>query len=177
MFHSNIPDVLLKESCKTIVKRFSELSLEEIKHSFERIEREKKITISIDDIIKPIEKYFNVKYFISREVKQLRKEEFEAKQTALKEHEFISLSLDLYRKSVLEGKWLGDIYNSSAIAKTYIAPLIDQETKNELWKDAQREYKTIKESDDLFLLNTGATELRLFAQKIVLEGVKRKVSV
>jgi len=164
IYHSNIPDILLTESALSIVTKFNDLTKEEIKHSFSRLPLEKKITLALSDVLDPIQKYYNVKYFIQQEAMKIQSEHQRKAVSDQNEIEFINQSIDIYKKSVDRGEWIGTMYNANAIAKEYISKHFEASEKKEIWDRAKIEYEVRIDDLDNFHLNCGITPVRIFSE-------------
>jgi hypothetical protein len=178
IYPTNIPTVLIEEGCRKLLSHYSTLTLEEIKHSYDRLNIEKKeITLNLSNIIDPVKKYHAIKYKLSDSLQVLRREA-EKEQIRMQETlAFEEISLKVYRESLQAGEWKGDIFNSHAIAKKYLADKLEQPIKTELWKEAQKDFYRISNDLDLFIQNSGVTEIRLFSELIVKHCIDKKVEI
>ena len=177
VYHSNIPDILLTESALSIVTKFNDLTKEEIKHSFSRLPLEKKITLALSDVLDPIQKYYNVKHFISNEAFRDQAEQQQKALSDESELRFKQESIDIYKKSVDIGEWVGDMYNANAIAKEHIAQHFEQEEKKDIWERAKIEYAVRIDDLDTFHLSTGITPTRIFSENLVRLAIERNIQI
>jgi hypothetical protein len=176
---SQIQDIVITAVIKIILKKHSDLSLEEIEYSFERANITRTVTIVVDDLIKPILEYKKIKLYISEEQKLLNKEIAEQNEKIFQEAKFRKDSEEIYSKSLIEKKWLGTIFHCENLAKRHFADRIDKDLKNKFWMEAQDEYNKIKNNlePDVWLCNFGKTEIRLFSEKIVLEALNLRLNL
>jgi hypothetical protein len=178
---SQISDVVIKKAITEILKRFNSLSLEEIRYSFERLKLERSVTIVLDDLIKPIQRYVNAKEEINKQHSKIQKELDEQKEAEQKAIDFEKECKDIYNSSLKANEWSGTIYHASIIAKKFLAHQIEQSTKDELFKQAKEVMYKIRqemEQDEKNIYqHIGKNEIRIYSELIVKEAISRKLEL
>ena len=182
-----LSDALIESVMIDVVKRFRTMSCLDIQHAYDRNEIIKTDwrNVTKREIIAPIEKWWNKKESIRVEFQKFI-EEKEAEQEGIqKAEDFRIESLRIYKTSIGTGKFEGDIFNASAIAKE-VSTHLDKKTKDKLWIDAQEKKQSIdaaKKSamrDKRILIDEefiGFSLVRIYSQMIVDEAVKQKISL
>jgi hypothetical protein len=177
MHIANIPDVLLTEACKQVLKQFPTLTIEEVKHSYERLPLERKVTVMIDDVLKPISRYHNTKISIYTTLRKIQSEITYKNQQDREFKEFQQESLRIYRVSLPLGEFQGDYFNAHAIAKDFLSDRFEKSFRDSLWEQAKaRHYEITQNEDDLYK-NLGMTPERLYSLLIVKEAIKRTIKL
>jgi hypothetical protein len=178
---SQISDVVIKKAITEILKRFNALSLEEIRYSFERLKLERSVTIVLDDLIKPIQRYVNAKEEINKQRSKIQKELDEQKEAEQKAIDFENECKEIYNSSLKANEWNGTIYHASIIAKKFLAHQIEQSTKDELFKQAKELMYKIRqemEQDEKNIYqHIGKNEVRIYSELIVKEAISRKLEI
>jgi len=175
---SQIQEVVLITAIQKIIKEFNSISIKEIFHAFERIEIQKQVTITIEDLLKPIRKYIYVKNYISKEFQNHLKEEQEKLQAVEKAIQHREECLNFYAEALSSGIWKGTIFHAVTIAKDFkISKLLHPEQVFEFWETSKREFKVIENDVENFLENFGKTAERLFAEKLIIEAIKQKIKL
>lgn len=178
---TQIQEVVIFKAIEKINKEFNSISLKEIEHSFERLDLQRQVTITLDDLINPIKKYLYVKNYITVEEQKHIKEMQERDLEIIKSKEFEESSLTTYRLSLQKNEWKGNIFNAHAIAKKYLADKFSQEEKSEIFSKAKQQrlnVEAILDSDPLKICEfVGHTDERLFSNMIVIEAVNRGIEI
>lgn len=178
---SQISDVIIKKAITEIFKKFNALSIEEIKYSFERIKLERSVTIVLEDLIKPIQRYVNAKEEINKQRYKIQKELDEKQESEFKAKEFENECKEIYNTSLKANEWSGTIYHASIIAKKFLAHQIEQSTKDKLFKQAKELMYQIKEEmqqdEKNIYQHIGKNEIRIYSQLIVKESICRKLEL
>lgn len=183
---SQIQKDLILLATKKIITQFKEISIEEIIHSFDRLEIQRQVTLTIDDLIQPIKKYIFTKNYISGERIKILKEERQAEILEKEKIDYIKKCVLTYSESLKAGKWLGNTFEAIATAKEFkLSAFLDKNKVQNFWIEAKQEYFELKkaeqedESNELksFLQNLGKTAERIFAEKIVVECIKQKIEI
>ncbi|CAB4151779.1 hypothetical protein UFOVP597_34 [uncultured Caudovirales phage] len=140
-------EALTRSVVKQILIDFPLLTLEEIEHSFERFVQPKTDWRNITkmELIEPIKKYYQVKQKIRSEIEKINLEDIEKENGIKKANEFYDLSCETYEKSLIEGKWIGDLFMAHILHRKFRNKFNNEEViqmKNEALKkfhDYQKE--------------------------------------
>lgn len=181
-----IPDEIIEQTSAEIVKRFKGLRIADINYAFERANIEKPDTwrnITKVELIEPIEKWANYKEKIRQEFQKYQKELENEKEHERLKQEFYEESKKLYNDCVDSLEWTGTIFQASVIFKE-VGKGWPQEEKDAIWAEAQKkkaeqdqEKQDTKRGGKLSIDNFGYSAIRLCAEMVVIEGIKRGVKI
>jgi hypothetical protein len=171
-------DAITKDSVfQAVCERFKDLSIEDVKIAFRtHTQTEKVYILTRDEFLKPIQNFWNKKMIVKRELDiELEKLKNE-KQAEIEKQRFKSESEQMYLNHFNNGlaEWTGSDFQANQFAMCF-KEQFSQERKNELWINAQREFK---ERNALF--NDGAIELPppperfIFSRMIVNEALSNR---
>jgi hypothetical protein len=171
------PDFILAVF-NAICERYAGITVSDIENVFRSHEPSEKVyVLSRKDILDPIEKYWNVKMIIMRELKWIHERAKEDLEIERKRADFRCQAEEKYRQSLIEGKWIGDEFDANAIARDY-ASYFRQPEKDEMWKKAKREFRersaAIKE--DAFALPVPA-DVKIYSRIIIETCINRQLAL
>ncbi len=181
VFPTQINTAVTNKVMTEILKKHTDLSLNEIRYSFERKPLSKVIVLTVPDLLTPIEKYKAVKYAVSTETKKLYREIQEEEIAKKKSDEFLEESLKMYRECLKTGEWIGTVFHSFALAKSYLKDKLPEEIKQSYFESAKLEEienkkiieKFPNKAPDFF----GFNWQRIAAKKYVSECINKKIEI
>lgn len=183
---TQIQEDLIFLATKKIINEFNQISIEELVHAYDRIEIQRQVTLTIEDLIQPVKKYIFAKNYISAEQEKIQKQEIEEQIAEQKKIEHLKTCVLRYEESLKAGKWLGNIFEAITTAKEFnLKQYLSKEQTLLFWNEAKNEYFELKkqekedEKNELqnFLSNLGKTAERIYAEKIVVECIKQKIKL
>lgn len=180
-----LSDNVMEHVAGEIATRLNTLSISDIQRAFKNAHIERNDSwknITVQEILSPIQVWFNQKEKIKREFNDFVLKQTEEERKAKEAVDFYESSKVIYNQCVDELEWTGTIFQASAIAKE-VAKHIDQERKDELWKKAKEKKSKIDEANREMKRLGGATktigysDVRIFAELIVIEGIKNGIKL
>jgi hypothetical protein len=190
IYVSNIPERVLTTACQRIRKHYSNLTIEEIKHSFDRIKLERLVTITVPDLVNPVAKYAAAKEFKNRELLKAHEEEQEKLRAAQEIEKHAEESRKMYKDHLKRQVFFTgelDHFFASTLAQNDLKNKVDLEVKQSLWEGAKIEYAEMKqkESEDtragnvshLSVAASGKTSQRIWALKMVNYCIQNKIKL
>lgn len=120
-----------------ILSDYPECTVEDLENAFRYQEIEKKPGQSLtrDEFMKPIKRYFNRKSIVITAMQMEHK--YQLEQIAAKNQFFID-SVKAYQEGIRTKRYRGSFSNANQIAKPYLAEKFSQDEKNEIAKLALR---------------------------------------
>lgn len=170
-----LSEALTDKLVKTILRDYSELSIDDIDYAFERYRKEKNDwrNITFDELIAPLAQYHKIKYAVSKELLKLQKEIKESGERDEKEREFISISQNLYDESLKSGNtYLGDIFHARKIYGDLIGR-IDETILSDLQRESNFQSHELSMSNPF--LHLSHTPERIYAKMVVDYGIANKM--
>lgn len=193
---SQVPDVLINSAVIEIKQKFNDLTLNEIKYSFQRIEHDRKITVILNDLIKPIKEFKTVKGSILNYTNEIIKIENKKISKEVQNKIDQQIAIDVYNESLKKDSWSGSIFQCVKIAEL-IKDKFSEEEKLNWWNEVLK-INVVTDNADIYNLNLGKFVLesskklfdnqsfralksmcykRILAEKIVNEGIKRNIII
>lgn len=171
-----LSEALTDKVVSTIIRDYSELSVEDIEYAFERYRKEKTDwrNITFDEIMAPIKQFHRVKYSISKERLQMEKEQQELQERIKKENEFLQKSIELFYESQNSDYYLGDVFHARKIYGYFLSH-IPEDTLQELQEQANKESKQVNDMINSDFITFAITPERLYAVAVVNYAIKNKI--
>lgn len=152
---------------KAITERFIGIRLNDVKEAFNVAEIEKKEYTSLtrDELIEPIKKYWERKQKLVHAVREAESTELIEREKREKEASFLMESRKILSESIQAGEYLGDHFNAFAIIDT-IADQIPEEIKKPLWEESKRDLDKQK-TNTFFNIENPINAKRIYAYKLM----------
>lgn len=169
------PDKILKSLIDAvyvaITDRFVGIRVHDLTECFKTAEIEKKqyVSISRDEVIEPIQKYWKKKQFIISKIRDKEMEVEEQEKNFQSEQDFIEESKSIFEKSKEEIKWLGSPFHAFVLVKEFpeITDL-PQDLKMKMYEESKKIYnEKIQPEKELFNTFNFVNAERIYAGKLV----------
>ena len=176
----NLPVELFQLTLKYIVDNFKGITINDIDLAFQGAEIEKREYVSLtrDELLKPIKVYWNQKELIKSEYNKILEVEKEKIEVLNKEAEFKKQSLKVYIDSLYKNEFLMDEFQSNSIYKHFLKEFSDDEVDifkiEALREHKERKFKADEEGNPFMLV---PNESRIFARIIMEDSFKRKIQI
>ena len=184
VYPDNIQDVVLQKAIKQILKDYNTLSIEQIEYSFDRLVLNKIITVSVDDLINPIKKYFNVlksikneRFKIQKEIEDNEKAEISLNETRKKALEFYRECIkkkEYAREIVVNGVVVRSIFYAEIVCNNYLSDKFTYEQKIQFKREAEKIKEINDESVHQFKY-IGHSVDRITRELAVIEAIKLNI--
>lgn len=171
-------DDVIEMTVNTIIQKYNGVTFEMLNVAYSEIEIEKKeyVSLTVRELIGPIEVMTKRMSVIQQEIEKTKQKETEIQKAEIEKQRFKSESEQMYLDHFNNGlaEWTGSDFQANQFAMCF-KEQFSQERKNELWINAQREFK---ERNALF--NDGAIELPppperfIFSRMIVNEALSNR---
>lgn len=174
-----VSEKLISDVAAEIIEKMGRMCVDDIDYAFERSLSKKSSgwrNITKKDVIVPLRQWNAVKYQIARDYKKFEAKKREKEISDRKFEEFKSKSVSIYASSLNAGEWLGDIFNAKAVAPM-VAQKISDSDKSIIWKKSQsllNETIGFLNTESIFIT---VTDKLIYSEQIVVEGIKRKISI
>lgn len=175
----NVHVDLYRTAFSKICETFIECTVQDIKNAYNDAVIEKKAftTLTRDELIQPIRDYWQKKQVIKFELSKVEADVLKEIENKKAREKFRKESFDLYLSCLENGSlWTGTPMQANVFAINF-KDMFSQDFKDEVWKNAQREFAETKE---IFTTNPIEGMLPpipaewLFSRMIVDEALKRK---
>jgi hypothetical protein len=127
---------------KAMCERFQKLTIHDLQLIFNESEIEKRPFVSLtrEELLKPISEYYNKKQLIEQAQIDLIVEVKKQEESEKISRDFERESVYLYNKSLVKGVWLGDMFNANVLGKYFKGKCTEEQV--ERWtREAQMRYK------------------------------------
>jgi len=188
IYAASIPEIVLDKAVSEIRKKFFQLTIQELKYCFERIEIERRVTITVADLLSPIQRYVSAQEFKNREISKIQDEEMKKQEGLILAQEFINENLKKYQECLIQStEFTERIRAINLVRNSNLASKIEDPLKSILWNESKIELEKIRESmecdaslifqyTDLNRENKDARK-HIYALKLVNECLKRKIEI
>jgi len=182
VFETMISESLLTKVKLEINKKYLSFSAEELEYCYDRsVKRQNVVVLTFEDWIKPISDFFPIKNAINQASNVLLEEFSKEAEAEQKTKEFLEESLKLYRECFKNGEWIGTVFHSIALAKSYLKDKLPEDLKQSYFDSAKLEEienkkiveKFPNKATDFF----GFTWQRIAAKKYVSECINQKIEI
>jgi hypothetical protein len=140
-----VSSALLEAIYESCINFHEKLAVEDLKNcfNFAKIEKKQYQKITLDEFLEPIKSYIQVKQVARQILIEIEQQEQKEQIEKQKEIDFYNEARDLYKESLKNGKWLGDMFQAKVLARPFWDALYLDECKQiqilatEKVKDAQ----------------------------------------
>lgn len=177
----SIEENLKISTFNAICERFNGITINDIALAFKtHVQEEKVYVLTRDEFIKPIQKYWNKKMIVKREIdSQLQALQNEQKKT----EEAINHkkeAMSLYISDLEQGNkvYSGTAFHANTFARSF-QDLFTQDQKDKIWDDVKRQYVEMKyqfEQDKSSFKQMPPSRDRLYALAIVNAALNRGIN-
>lgn len=170
-----LSEALTDKVVKTILRDYSELSIDDIDYAFERYRKEKNDwrNITFDELIAPLAQYHRVKYAVNKEFLKLQQEIKEKNERDIKDREFTSISQNLYEESLKSSDmYLGDVFHARKIYGNFLGR-IDENILSDFQREANFKSNELSMSNPY--LHLSHTPERIYAKMVVDYAIANKM--
>lgn len=137
-------DEVIEITANTIIQKYNGFTFEMLNVAYSEIEIEKEeyVSLTVRELIAPIEVMMKRMAVIQQEIEKTKQKESEMQQIEIEKQRFKSESEQMYLDHLNDGlaEWTGTDFQANQFAMCF-KEQFSQERKNELWIKAQREFK------------------------------------
>lgn len=176
--NSQIQEMVLFKASDKLLNDFGMITSLDIQNAFERAKINKQITVSLNDLVEPVQTYFKLKFSVSIEIQKLIKENRENEARKLELQNMIQDSIVKYRNDLKTKTFTLNIFECTALAKSLsLSKRIEINLATMFWEQSQKENEVFEKDIENFLENCYKTAERLYAEKVVKECFKRGIEI
>lgn len=177
----SIEENLKISTFNAICERFNGITINDIALAFKtHVQEEKVYVLTRDEFIKPIQKYWNKKMIVKREIDSQLQALQNERQKVSDAEQFKREAMRLYVSDLEQGNkaYSGTAFQANSFARAF-ADLFDDNQKKDMWIEAQREYKELnyqyQENANAFTQPPPPAE-KLYALRMVNAALNRGIN-